>query len=205
MAHQSNMLELGTLAPEISLENYNPLAGNKGDIYSLFSDNNKNSDKKGYLVAFICNHCPYVKHINVIFSELSKKWLEQSIEVVAISSNDVEKYPDDSPQYMELQAREHQFLFPYLYDETQFVAKAYLAACTPDFFLFDADKKLYYRGQLDDSRPKNGLTPNGESLNSAIEQLISGQAYSGVQKPSLGCNIKWKSGNEPIYFFQQNK
>lgn len=186
----STMLELGTQAPEFRLFD---TVNNQLVSLSDFSN------AKGLLVAFICNHCPFVKHILKGFVIAARDFQQKGIGVVAISSNDVENYPDDSPVKMAAEAREHQFSFPYLYDGTQEVAKAYKAACTPDFFLFDEKNNLVYRGQFDSSRPGNEKPVNGEDLREAVELLLDGKIKDD-QKPSMGCNIKWKAGNEPDYF-----
>ena len=190
-AVESTMLELGTKAPDFTL----PIV--TGGILN-FKKYSKNS--KGTVVAFICNHCPYVKHINPVLVELANKYIQKGIGFVAISSNDAEKYPDDSPEKMIEAVKQESYPFPYLYDETQEVAKNYKAACTPDFFLFDAEGKLVYRGQFDDSRPGNGKEVTGFDLKSAIEALLNGEDPVEQQIPSIGCNIKWKPGNEPDYF-----
>ena len=149
---------------------------------------------------FICNHCPYVLHLLPHFIQSSRLWQEQGIEVVAISSNDKKKYPQDNPEKMATLAADSHFTFPYLYDEDQSVAKAYRAACTPDFFLFDANRQLAYRGQFDASRPKNSEPVSGIDLRNATDAVLRGDAVSGEQIPSIGCNIKWKAGQEPDYF-----
>lgn len=186
----STMLELGTKAPDFRLFD---TVNNQLVSLSDFSN------AKGLLVVFICNHCPFVKHVLKGFIIAARDFQQKGIGVVAISSNDVENYPDDSPVKMAAEAREHQFSFPYLYDGTQEVAKAYKAACTPDFFLFDEKNSLVYRGQFDSSRPGNDKPVNGEDLREAVELLLDGKIKDD-QKPSMGCNIKWKSGNEPDYF-----
>jgi peroxiredoxin len=180
----SNMLALGTKAPDFTL-------------LDTVSDTKLSLDElkglKGTLIMFICNHCPFVKHVNTQISQLAKDVKAKGINTIAISSNDVEGYPQDGPDFMKQNALEQDFIFPYLYDQTQEVAKAYDAACTPDFYLFDDQLKLVYRGQLDDSRPGNGLPVDGNDLRAAISQLMSHQSISVDQKPSIGCNIKWKS------------
>jgi len=152
------------------------------------------------LVIFMCNHCPYVKHVAPALAELARGYQTRDVAVVGISSNDATKYPADSPEQMVHEAEAHGYTFPYLYDETQEVAKAYRAACTPDFYLFDKDQKLVYRGQMDDSRPKSDLQATGADLSAALDAVLAGQAPLATQKPSIGCNIKWKEGNEPDYF-----
>lgn len=180
----SNMLPLGTTAPDFNLIN---TVDNK--YVSLQSAKGVN----GTLVMFICNHCPFVKHVNAQLSQLAKDYLDKGINCIAISSNDVENYPDDAPHLMKENAEVHDFIFPYLYDETQDIAKAYDAACTPDFYIFDKALKLVYRGQLDDSRPGNDKPVTGNDIREAIDAMIAGVKISEVQKPSIGCNIKWKS------------
>ena len=187
------MLELGTKAPGFDLPNMNKHTG-----ASWITEHDYHHQP--LLVAFICNHCPYVILIMEKFAELAIKWQEQGIGVVAISSNDVEHYPADAPEKMTELAKQYQFEFPYLYDQSQEVAKAYRAACTPDFFLFDCNHELVYRGQFDQARPGNGKTVTGEDLDNAIGALISTEPKIELQIPSVGCNIKWKAGNEPEYF-----
>lgn len=154
----------------------------------------------GLLVVFVCNHCPYVIHLAAKLGELSKVWARQGIHTVAISSNNVEAYPQDGPGPMATFAAAQGWDFPYLFDETQAVAKAYGAACTPDFFLFNAEKKLLYAGQFDSSRPKNGQAASGEDLDRAVAALVAGDEAAPAAQPSTGCNIKWKPGQEPTYF-----
>lgn len=188
---QSKMLKLGTEAPEFSL-----VDTKTGNIVSAkdFKDNDK-----PLLVMFICNHCPFVKHLKPSFTELATKY-DDVLDIVAISSNNVETHPQDGPEEMKKDAEENDYPFPYLFDETQETAKAYSAACTPDFFLFDSEHKLVYRGQYDDSRPGNDIPVTGRDIQMAIDQTLSGNEVQTDQKPSVGCNIKWKSGNEPGYF-----
>jgi peroxiredoxin len=181
------MLALGTSAPPFALPDTD------GGTVSL-SDF---KDAKALLVMFICNHCPFVKHVRSELSKLGHDYLQKGAAIVAISSNDVVTFPDDSPQLMRKEKQDAGYTFPYLYDETQSVAKAYKAACTPDFFLFDAGKRLVYRGQLDDSRPGNDVPVTGKDLRAALDAVIAGRPVSSDQRPSLGCNIKWKTGNEP--------
>lgn len=184
----STMLALGTAAPDFKLPDTN------GKTVSL-------SDFRGkpVLVMFICNHCPFVKHIRGALAQLGRDY-QSHVGIVAISSNDVENYPDDSPAKMKAEAKSAGYTFPYLFDKTQAVAKNYRAACTPDFYLFDANHKLIYRGQFDDSRPGNGIAVTGKDLRAALDAVLKGEEPSANQKPSIGCNIKWKSGNEPDYF-----
>ncbi|MBT5231260.1 MAG: thioredoxin family protein [Methylococcales bacterium] len=186
----STMLELGTTAPAFEL--FNPTSGDHDSIADINS--------KGVVVAFICNHCPYVVLIMEKFSEIATAYQAKGIEFIAINSNDVANYPDDSPEKMVEFAKQYNLTFPYLFDEDQSIAKAYQAACTPDLFLFDADKKLTYRGQFDAARPKADTEINGADLTAAMDALLSNQAAPEPQLASLGCNIKWKEGNEPSYF-----
>src|SRR5579883_2355110 len=187
----STMLPLGTQAPDFHLPNVV-----SGEIVSLSSF----ADKKALLVMFICRHCPFVKHIQQELVQLGKDFFQSDLGMIAISANDANNYPDDAPDSLKAMAIELGFKFPLCYDETQEVAKAYTAACTPDFFLFDATRKLVYRGQLDDSRPSNGKPVTGADLRAAIEAVLTGRPVSSEQRPSLGCNIKWKAGNEPAYY-----
>ena len=186
----STMLPLGTPAPDFSLPNVD------GRMVGLHDA----AGPRGTLVMFICNHCPFVKHVADELARLGRDCLARGLGVVAISSNDVSSHPADSPEQMVHEAEERGYVFPYLYDETQEVAQAYHAACTPDFFLFDADRKLAYRGQLDPSRPGNEIPVTGADLRAAIDALLAGRPVPAEQRPSLGCNIKWKPGNEPAYF-----
>jgi peroxiredoxin len=186
----STMLALGTAAPGFRLPD------TTGKIVSLEDF----AGSKALLVVFMCNHCPYVKHVRQRFVELAKEFQSRGAAVVAISANDAVAHPDDGPQRMAEEARSLGFSFPYLYDESQAVAKAYRAACTPDFFLFDARRRLVYRGQMDDSRPGNGKPVTGKDLREAVDAALTGGQVSATQRPSLGCNIKWKPGNEPKYY-----
>lgn len=179
----SNMLPLGTIAPEFNLIN-------TIDDSSISLKESKGIN--GTVIMFICNHCPFVKHVNSELSQLAKDYISKGIKCIAISSNDAVNYPEDGPTKMKENAIEHDFIFPYLYDETQDVAKAYDAACTPDFYVFDKELKLVYRGQLDSSRPGNGMPLNGEDIREVLESLINNTSISDIQKPSIGCNIKWK-------------
>jgi peroxiredoxin len=178
------MLPLGTQAPDFSLPD--TLSGKILSLGELAS-------KKATLIMFICNHCPFVKFINEELVSLAKTYQDKGISVIAISSNDVENYPEDSPEKMAEYAKELGYTFPYLYDESQSVAKAYEAACTPDFYIFDGDLSLVYRGQLDDSRPDNGISPSGADIRAALDAILSGQSVNAEQTPSLGCNIKWRA------------
>jgi peroxiredoxin len=154
---------------------------------------------KALLVAFICNHCPFVKHIQAAFAQLAREYQARGVAIVGINSNDVLNHPDDSPAKMVEEKKVAGYTFPYLYDESQKVAQAYKAACTPDFFLFDKDRKLVYRGQMDSSRPGNGKPNDGADLRAALDAVLAGKKLSSDQLPSIGCNIKWKPGNEPKY------
>lgn len=180
---ESNMLALGTVAPEFSL--MDTVSEKTMNLHAM-------NGEVGTLIMFICNHCPFVIHVNPEIVKMAKEFQSKGIQFIAISSNDVEKYPEDAPHFMRIKAKAENYTFPYLYDEDQTVAKAYDAACTPDFFLFDNELKLVYRGQLDDSRPGNGSPLTGIDLRNAMENLIHGKEISAIQKPSLGCNIKWK-------------
>ncbi len=186
----STMQELGMKAPDFTLPDP------AGERYSLEDF----SISKGLLIIFMCNHCPYVQHIRQKLVAKIREYQEQGITVVAINSNDYAAYPDDNPENMELEAQRYGYTFPYLVDEQQLAAKLYGAACTPDFFLFDQQQKLVYRGQFDSARPGNSDPITGADLSSAIEQLIAGKPVTQEQRPSMGCNIKWKPGNEPGYF-----
>lgn len=190
VAVNSTMLPLGTKAPDFRLPD------TTGKNISL-------KDLQGapaLVVVFMCNHCPYVKHIRSGLAQIARDYLPRGVAMVGINSNDVSNYPADSPGKMAEEARAAGYLFPYLYDETQAVAKAYRAACTPDIYLFDKDQRLIYRGQLDDSRPGNGIPVTGNDLRAAVDATLAGKDVSPQQKASIGCNIKWKPGNEPDYF-----
>ena len=188
-ATPSNMIPLGTAAPEFSLPDTV-----SGRTVSL-------ADFQGgpLLVMFLCNHCPFVKHMQSELAAIGREFGARGLGVVAISSNDAAKYPQDGPEAMREEARNAGYPFPYLFDETQEVAKAYRAACTPDFYLFGPERTLVYRGQLDDSRPKSGIPVSGRDLRAAIEAALRGETVPTRQMPSIGCNIKWKPGNEPDY------
>jgi peroxiredoxin len=190
VATQSTMLPLGTKAPDFRLPETNGKTVSLADFKSA----------PALLVVFLCNHCPYVKHIRAGLAQLARDYLPRGVGIVGISSNDVANYPADSPALMAEEAKAAGYLFPYLYDESQAVAKAYRAACTPDFFLFGPDQRLVYRGQMDDRRPGNDIPVTGQHLRAALQAMLAGKPVSPKQKSSLGCNIKWKPGNEPDYF-----
>jgi peroxiredoxin len=186
----STMLRLGTPAPDFSLPDTDGREVSLADF----------ADAPALLVVFMCNHCPYVKHVAGGLAQLAKDYQARGVAVVGINSNDVETYTDDSPAKMAEEVKLRGYTFPYLYDATQEVAKAYQAACTPDFYVFDRGRKLVYRGQMDGSRPGNGVPVTGQDLRAALDAVLAGQPVSGNQRASLGCNIKWKPGNEPDYF-----
>lgn len=186
----STMLDLGTEAPNFTLADPH---GNSFDLGSQQID-------KGLLVIFMCNHCPYVIHIREKLVQRIREYQDQGITVVAINSNDYTTHPDDNPERMAQDMKEFGYSFPYLVDDDQAVAKSYEAACTPDIYLFDKDKKLVYRGQFDSARPGNKTPVTGEDLTAAVSQMLEGKEIGTVQQPSMGCNIKWKAGNEPSYF-----
>jgi len=185
----SQMLPLGTSAPDFSLPDTQGNMVSLGDFTGV----------PALLIIFMCNHCPFVKHILNAMVELIKEYQAKGVAVVGINSNDVVNFTEDRPEMMAKVAKQAGFTFPYLYDQTQEVAKAYRAACTPDFFLFDEEQRLVYRGQMDDSRPGTGIPVTGADLTAAIDAVLEGKPVSEEQKPSLGCNIKWKQGNEPDY------
>jgi len=184
------MVPLGTQAPEFSLPAVDGSTVSRSDFQGA----------PGLLVMFICNHCPYVVHLADALAEFARQYADKGLAIVGISSNDADGYPDDSPDKMALEAQQRGYLFPYLYDQTQEIAKAYRAACTPDFFLFDQDHRLVYRGQFDSTRPGSGESPTGADLRAAADALLAGNELPEEQTPSLGCNIKWRPGNEPAYF-----
>ena len=184
------MLPLGTVAPDFALPD------SSGIVHTL---DTVVDGKRGLLVAFICNHCPYVKHLRRELALLADRWQQRGLAVVAINSNDFDAYPDDAPAAMAAEARTVGYRFPYLVDETQEVALAYRAACTPDFFLFDEERRLAYRGQFDESRPKNDLPVTGADLDAAVRAVLDGRPVAGEQRASIGCNIKWRPGVEPGY------
>lgn len=186
----STMLPLGTQAAEFCLPNVDGRMISFDDV----------AGPRGTLVMFLCNHCPFVKHVADHLAQLGREAVGRGVGVVAISANDVGTHPADSPEQMVREAEERGYPFPYLYDESQAVAKSYRAACTPDFFLFDSGRRLVYRGQLDDSRPGNGIAVTGADLRAALEAVVAGAPVAADQRPSIGCNIKWKPGYEPDYF-----
>ena len=189
----STMLPLQSSAPDFSLPNTDGSTVSSSDF-----------DGQPLLVMFICNHCPFVVHLRDALASFASEYQAKGLGVVAISSNDVSTHPDDSPDLMKQEVNTYGYTFPYLYDETQETAKAYRAACTPDFFLFDSNHKLAYRGQFDDSRPDSGIPVTGADLRAACEAVLSNQSVAADQKPSIGCNIKWISGSEPEYFTGQS-
>ena len=191
VAVSSSMVALGTEAPAFQLPDVVT-----GETISLETF----ADEKLLLVIFICRHCPYVVHVKEGLAKLSKDYADNDAGILAISANDAENYPDDAPGSLKEMAQELGFEFPLCYDESQSTAQAYTATCTPDFFLFDEKRRLIYRGQLDDSRPSNDLPVTGADLRAAIDAALAGEPIRSNQKPSLGCNIKWKTGNEPPYF-----
>jgi len=184
------MLALGFRAPEFRLPDTNGKMVCLSDFQTA----------PALLVVFLCNHCPYVKHIRDGLAQLARDYLPRGVAVVGINANDVESYPADSPAMMAAEAKAAGYLFPYLYDASQSVAAAYHAACTPDLFLFDQEKRLVYRGQMDDSRPGNSAPVTGKDIRAALEAVLQGKPAIAHQRPSLGCNIKWKPGHEPAYF-----
>ncbi|NEN93733.1 MAG: thioredoxin family protein [Okeania sp. SIO3H1] len=187
----STMLTLATPAPNFQLQD---VVSEQIISLSTFEG------KKALLIMFICRHCPFVKHVQLELAKIGEDYVPKNLGIVAISSNDTETHPDDSPDKLKEMALELGFNFPYCFDGTQEVAKSYTAACTPDFFLFDADFKLVYRGQLDDSRPSNNQPVTGSDLRAALDAVLAEKSVGEEQKPSIGCNIKWKPGNEPSYF-----
>lgn len=186
----STMLPLGTKAPDFSLPNVDGRTVSLSDF----------SGAPALLVVFMCNHCPYVKHIAPELSKLAREYQAKGAAVVGINANDVASHPDDSPDQMVHEAQSREYTFPYLFDDTQRVARAYKAACTPDFYVFDKNQKLVYRGQMDSSRPDSGVPLTGKDLRAALDAVLAGKPVPADQKPSIGCNIKWKRGNEPDYF-----
>ena len=187
----STMLPLGTAAPAFSLPDP---AGRVHDLDAIAAD------APALVVMFLSNHCPYVQHLSRELGLVTQSLAAKGAAIVGIMSNDIDKYPDDSPEHMATHARVHGWDFPYLYDETQEVAAAYRAACTPDLYVFDADRRLVYRGQFDGSRPKNDVPVTGADLRAAVNAVLSGRPPTDDQFPSMGCNIKWRPGHEPAYF-----
>jgi len=187
-ATESQMLPLGTAAPDFTLPDTENRTWTLPD------------DAPAILVMFICNHCPFVIHVREELARLGRDYGARGVAVFAINANDVTTHPDDSPAKMAVEAARAGYTFPYLFDESQAVAKAYRAACTPDFFLFDDDRRLVYRGQLDDSRPGNNEPVDGRDLRAALDAVLDGRAVDAAQTPSIGCNIKWRVGNAPDYF-----
>jgi peroxiredoxin len=185
----STMLELGTPAPAFSLPDTDGTMVSIDDFAAA----------PALLVMFICNHCPFVKHVRAELARLGRDYGARGVAIVAINANDAEQYPDDAPPAMRRERAEAGYTFPYLFDETQQVAAAYRAACTPDFYLFDGDRRLVYRGQLDDSRPGSDVPVTGSDLRAALDKVLDGRPVPAEQKPSLGCNIKWKPGGEPAW------
>jgi peroxiredoxin len=186
----STMLPLGTAAPDFKLPDTNGKTVSLADF----------KDKTALLVIFMCNHCPYVIHIRAGLAQFARDYAGKNVAIVGISSNDVKTHPADGPAKMKEEVVKAGYTFPYLYDESQAVAKAYRAACTPDIFLFDRGRRLVYRGQFDASRPGNGIPVTGKDLRAALEAVLAGKPTSEMQVASMGCNIKWKAGNEPDYF-----
>jgi len=186
----STMLDLGTALPSFTLPDFNGRTVSDADFKGA----------RGLLVAFICKHCPFVKHIRQEFVRFANEYAAKGLKVVAIASNDVKEFPEDGPEGMKQEAAEAGYAFPYLFDEKQRVAQAFRAACTPDFFLFDRDGRLAYRGEFDDSRPKNDVPVTGSELRAAADAVLAGTPAPTTQKPSIGCNIKWSPGNAPQYF-----
>jgi peroxiredoxin len=186
----STMLPLGTKAPDFALVNVDGRTVSLHDFQKA----------PALVVMFICNHCPFVKHLAEALAEFGAEYQAKGAAIVAINSNDASAYPDDSPERMVHEAEDRGYTFPYLYDETQEVAQAYHAACTPDFYVFDKDRRLAYRGQFDDSRPQSGIAVTGKDLRAAVDAVLAGKKLPEPQRPSLGCNIKWRRGAEPEYF-----
>jgi peroxiredoxin len=184
------MLPLGTTAPDFALPDSSGTVVSRDDF----------SQEQALLVMFICNHCPFVKHVADEIARVGREYQDRGVAIVAIAANDLDQQPGDGPEGMAAFAAERGFTFPYLFDESQAVAQAYRAACTPDFFLFDGDRKLVYRGQLDGARPSNDVANDGRDLRAALDAVLTGAPVAQEQLPSLGCNIKWKPGNEPDYF-----
>ncbi len=187
-AVESQMLELGTEAPAFALPDP------EGQVHGL------KAGSSAYLVMFICNHCPFVKHVADELAAIGRDYTDRGVDLIAINSNDVDNYPADAPERMREEATARGYGFPYVLDDDQSVAKAFRAACTPDFFVFDAAQKLVYRGRLDASRPSNGVPVTGRDVRDALDAVLAGDTPTASQVPSIGCNIKWKPGNAPAYF-----
>ncbi len=188
---ESTMLPLGTAAPDFALPDVI-----SGETITLATF----ADAPALLVMFICRHCPFVKHVQDELARIGKDYGPKGLGIVAISANSLQTHPQDGPEFLKAQAEEIGFTFPYCFDESQETAKQYTAACTPDFFVFDSAKTLVYRGQLDDSRPSNGVAVTGKDLRAALDAALAGKSIPADQTPSVGCNIKWTPGNEPVYF-----
>jgi peroxiredoxin len=186
----STMLPLGTKAPDFSLKSVDGTTVKLADF----------EKSPALLVIFMCNHCPYVKYVAEVLAEVTSEYLAKGVAVVGINSNDVANYPADSPTQMAAEVKQRGYKFPYLYDETQDVAIAYRAACTPDFYVFDGEQRLVYRGQFDASRPESGISVTGADLRAALDAVLAGKKPAAEQRPSIGCNIKWKPGGAPDYF-----
>jgi peroxiredoxin len=184
------MLDLGTTLPKFSLPDFDGRTVSDADF----------AGAQALLVAFICKHCPFVRHIRQEFSRFATEYAAKGLRVVAIASNSVDEFPEDGPEGMKQEAAEANYTFPYLFDEKQEIAKAFRAACTPDFFLFDGNGRLVYRGQFDGSRPKNNVAVTGSDLRAAADAVLAHKPVAEAQRPSMGCNIKWYPGNEPAYF-----
>ena len=185
----STMLDLGTALPSFALPDFNGRVVADADF----------KGGKALLVAFICKHCPFVQHIRPEFARFAKEYEAKGLKIVAIASNDVKEFPEDGPEGMQEEATAAGYTFPYLFDEKQQIARAFNAACTPDFFLFDGNRRLAYRGQFDGSRPKNDVPVTGADLRAAADAVLAGKSAPATQRPSMGCNIKWSPGNEPEY------
>ena len=186
----SLMIDIGTQLPSFALPDYNGRIVSDADV----------AGSKALLVAFICNHCPFVRHIRQEFARFAKEYQARGLKIVAIASNDTKEFPEDGPEGMKQEAEEVGYTFPYLFDEKQQVARAFRAACTPDLFLFDGGRKLVYRGQFDGSRPKSSVPVTGADLRAAADAVLTGKPVPETQRPSIGCNIKWSPGNAPEYF-----
>lgn len=193
---ESTMLDLGTTAPAFTLPAANPDVDDRGDDHRSLSDYD---DAEALVVVFMCNHCPYVQHIEDALVDVARSYQDRGVQFIGICSNDAERYPDDSFESMAERAEAHDYPFPYLHDETQEVAKAYNAACTPDLYVFDENRELAYRGRFDDTRPNQGTDAHGGDLRQALDELLEQGEVTMEQKPSAGCNIKWKPNAEPAH------